>query len=86
MAKRKGAVGEVNLRFIDANGKPIDSELNDLVIGITLEQLSKAERRIGVSAGIEKHEPTLAAIRGGWINVLVTDEETAEFLLDSSVN
>lgn len=85
MAKRKGAVGEVNLRFIDANGKPIDSELNDLVIGITLDQLSKAERRIGVAAGLEKHEPTLAAIRGGWINVLVTDEETAEFLMDSKV-
>lgn len=83
LAKKKGAVGEVNLRFIDANGKPIKSELDDLVIGITLDQLSHAERRIGVSAGVEKHVPTLAAIRGGWVNVLVIDEETADFLLSS---
>ncbi len=85
LAIKKGAVGEVNLRFIDANGKPVDSELDDLVVGITLDQLSKAERRIGVCGGAEKHEPTLAAIRGGWINVLVTDEETAEFLLAQDV-
>jgi DNA-binding transcriptional regulator LsrR (DeoR family) len=81
LAKSKGAVGEVNLRFIDAAGKPIRSELDDLVIGITLEQLSKAERRVAVAGGVDKHEVTLAAIKGGWINVLITDEETAEYLL-----
>lgn len=81
LAESKGAVGEINLRFIDANGKPIESELNDLVIGITLEQLSKVERRIAVASGADKHEVTLAAIKGGWINVLITDEETAEYLI-----
>lgn len=85
LAKSKGAVGEVNLRFIDAKGKPIDSELDDLVIGVTLEQLSKAERRIGVSGGVDKQIPTLAAIRGKWVNVLVVDLETAEYLLSPEV-
>jgi DNA-binding transcriptional regulator LsrR (DeoR family) len=84
LAKSKGAVGEVNLRFIDKDGKPIKSELDDLVIGISLEQLSKVERRIAVSSGADKHEITLAAMRGGWINVLITDEETAEYLLSQS--
>lgn len=84
LAKSKGAVGEVNLRFIDKNGKPIKSELDDLVIGISLDQLSKAERRIAVAGGPDKHEVTLAAIRGGWVNVLITDEETAEFLISQS--
>jgi DNA-binding transcriptional regulator LsrR (DeoR family) len=84
MIQGKGAVGEVDLRFLDANGKPIASKLDELVIGVTLEQLKKAERRIGVAGGKDKHAPTLAAIRGGWINMLVTDQETAEFLLSQN--
>jgi len=81
MIEGKGAVGEVDLRFLDANGKPIASKLDELVIGVTLEQLKRAERRIGVSGGADKHPATLAAIRGGYVNTLVTDLETAEFLM-----
>jgi len=81
-ARALGAVGEINLRFMDINGTPISSDLDDLVVGITLEQLGRAERRIGVAGGKSKHEAILAAVRGGWINVLVTDEDTANYLLE----
>jgi DNA-binding transcriptional regulator LsrR (DeoR family) len=81
MIRELGAVGEIDLRFIDKNGAPIVSELDDLVIGVTLEQIKKADRRIGVSGGEAKRDAALAAVRGGWINVLITDEETAEYLL-----
>lgn len=80
-ARGLGAVGEINLRFMDADGNPLASELDDLVIGIEFEQLRRVERRIGVSGGPSKHAATLAAVRGGWINVLVTDEGTADYLL-----
>lgn len=82
MIRGLGAVGEINLRFIDKNGKPVESELDDLVIGVTLDQIKKADRRIGVSGGEAKRDAALAAVRGGWINVLITDEETAEYLLE----
>lgn len=81
-ARSLGAVAEVNLRFIDKNGEPVESELNDLVIGITLDQLAQASRRIGVAGGKSKYEAIRAAIIGGWINVLVTDTDTAHYLLD----
>ena len=81
-ARSLGAVGEINLRFMDANGIPIRSVLDSLVIGVKLEQLRRAERRIGVSGGASKHEALLAAVRGGWINVLITDQESAEYLLE----
>jgi DNA-binding transcriptional regulator LsrR (DeoR family) len=80
-ARALGAIGEINLRFIDAQGNPIESELDDLVIGIAREQLKEAERRIGVAGGASKHEAILGAVRGGWVNVLVTDTDTAHFLL-----
>ncbi len=80
--RKAGAVGEINLRFIDENGEPVDTDLDELVVGVTLDQLKKANRRIGVSGGASKHAAALAAVRGGWINVLVTDEETAEYMLE----
>jgi len=80
--RKAGAVGEINLRFIDAAGNPVATDVDELVIGVTLDQLKKADRRIGVSGGASKHEAALAAVRGGWINVLVTDEETAEYMLE----
>src|SRR5689334_17854614 len=39
-----GAVGQVCLRFLDADGTPIPSSLDDLVTGVTPEQL-RVERR-----------------------------------------
>lgn len=80
-ARSLGAVGQVNLRFIAADGSPVRSELDSLVIGITLEQLLRTPMRVGVAGGAEKRESLRAALRGGWLNVLVTDVESAEWLL-----
>ncbi|MDA8103508.1 MAG: hypothetical protein M0Z34_11150, partial [Nitrospiraceae bacterium] len=80
-ALSQGAVGQVNLRFMDRFGQPVDSSLNDLVIGITLKQLLQADRRVGVAGGPSKYAAIRAALLGGWVNVLVTDLGTAERLL-----
>ena len=80
-ARALGAVGEVNLRFIDAEGHAIASDLDDLVIGVTLEQLRRCPRRIAVAGGPSKYDAIRGALRGGWINSLVTDVQTAEHLL-----
>jgi DNA-binding transcriptional regulator LsrR (DeoR family) len=81
-AKALGAVGQVNLRFIGAEGEPILSDLDDLVIGVTLEQLRNCPVKIGVAAGEEKVEAIEAAARGKWISVLFTDFPTAVSLLE----
>ena len=83
-AREVGAVGQVNLRFIDAEGNAITSELDDLVIGITLEQLRRCPRRIAVAGGPSKYDAIRGAIRGGWVNSLVTDVRTAEYLLETA--
>lgn len=81
LASSLGAVGQVNLRFLDADGAPIASELDHLVIGVTLPQLRTAKRRIAVAGGAKKYEAVRAAVRGHWIDTLVTDLDTAERLL-----
>jgi DNA-binding transcriptional regulator LsrR (DeoR family) len=81
IAKKAGAVGQVNLRFIDKDGAPVHTKLDERVIGITLKQLKEAQTRIGVAGGATKYEAIRAALRGGWVNTLATDVETAKWLL-----
>ena len=76
-----GAVGQLHQRFIDANGKPVATPLDDLVIGISLDQLRRAKRRIAVAGGKSKHQALAAALNGKWLDVLVTDANSAISLL-----
>jgi DNA-binding transcriptional regulator LsrR (DeoR family) len=80
-AKRMGAVGELNLRFIAEDGEPVRPDFEDLVVGVTLEQLRRADRRLGVAGGPSKYRAIRAALMGGWLNVLVTDSTTAQWLI-----
>jgi len=76
-----GAVGDTCLRFFDAAGHHVDSGLDGRVIGIDPETLLAVPRRVGVAGGPRKHSAIRAAVLGGWVNVLVTDVDTAEALL-----
>jgi len=79
--KEIGAVGDIGLRYIDAHGKPLDLELNERIIGLTLEQIMNIPRVIGVAGGTVKYEVIRAALRGKILDVLVTDHITAQALL-----
>jgi len=76
-----GAVGDVCLRFFDADGNPVHSGVEERVVGISRELLLGVPRRIGVAGGSRKHSAIRAALLGGWVNVLVTDTLTAGVLL-----
>lgn len=84
LLKERGAVGEICLHFFDENGKPIKTELDERVIGISLEQLKKVSRVIGIAGGERKYKAILGALRGKLINILITDHLTAEFLIDQA--
>ena len=77
-------VGDIGLRFFDANGLCIDHEINERVLGLTLDQITKIPRAIGVAGGSEKFNSILAALKGKLINVLVTDVNTAIKLMETT--
>ncbi|WP_210524002.1 transcriptional regulator LsrR [Pantoea ananatis] len=82
MLGRKGAVGDILGYFFDANGKIIpDISIHRELVGLCLSSLVTIPVRIGVAAGPEKAEAIVAAMKGGYINALVTDEVTAERML-----
>ncbi len=79
-----GAVGQLHQRFIDGQGEAVQTELDRLVVGITLVQLRQAKRRIAVAGGADKHKSIAAALAGKWLDVLVTDVNTASYLMNNA--
>jgi len=79
-----GAVGDILLRFFDKDGKPVQSTWNDRVVGMELKGLEKAKRSIGVAGGDRKVSAILGALRGGFLNVLITDEKTATAVIENN--
>ncbi len=79
--KDKGVVGDICTTFFDIEGNVIDTELNKRIIGLDVRDL-KNSTIIGVGGGREKREAILGALRGRFINVLITDKETGTYLLN----
>ena len=81
---RGGAVGDVLGHFIDRRGEIVDPDLDARAIGLSLSDLKRRERAIGIVGGADKHQVALGALQAGLINVLVTDEATARYALEHS--
>jgi len=77
------AVGDIALRFFDADGHAVHTPLDDRLIGITLEQLNSVDRVVGVAGGPPKVGAIRGALRGHRVDVLITDHETARTLADA---
>jgi DNA-binding transcriptional regulator LsrR (DeoR family) len=76
-----GAVRDICMRFFDRKGTPIDNALNRRVIGMTLYQLRRVKRAVGIAGGLRKYDAIRGALAGKMINVLITDRLVAEKLI-----
>ena len=81
----KGAVAVLAGRFLDAQGRPVAGELDDRMIGMTVQDIGKIPERICVAAGRDKVDAIRALLIGGYVTTLVTDEETARSLLATTM-
>ena len=76
-----GSQGVIIGRFIDADGHPVSGELDERMIGISLDELSRIPVRICLAGGHDKRDAIRATLRGGYATHLITDSATAEWLL-----
>lgn len=76
------AVGDIALRFFDIDGQEINSSLKDLVIGISIEELKAIKTVVGIAGGTEKTDVIRGALNGKLIDVLITDSQVAQILMD----
>ena len=60
----------------------IEDSFNKRLVSISFENLKKIPIRVGVAYGKEKRQAILGALRAGIVNVLITDMQAAEYLMD----
>ncbi len=84
--KLKNAVGDILGRFFDKDGKPLNiAEIDQRILGLTLEDLSKVATVIAVAGGEEKVTAIKGALKTGFIDVLITDDGTAQSILSDAL-
>jgi DNA-binding transcriptional regulator LsrR (DeoR family) len=81
---RAGAVGETLGWTFDRDGQPVTRGIQDRVTSISLRRPSK-KPVIAFAAAEHKAGAVLGALRGQWINGLVTDEGCAKRILDLAI-
>ena len=86
MLKNDNAVTDICGYGIDIDGNPVETVTTNRIIGINLDTLKTIPIRMGCSSGINKTQAVLGALRGGYINVLVIDEETANVVMIEAIN
>lgn len=79
---RRGAVGDVLGRYVDADGNIVDPQLDARTVGVSLDRLRAADRAVFVTTGEAKHDIARTVVTAGLCTVLVTDENTARTLLE----
>ena len=75
-------VGDILGQFFDASGSVVRLPIHDRRIGIELSDLAQIPKVVGVAGGLHKVEAILGALRGGFLDVLVTNELAALRLLE----
>ncbi len=76
-----GAVGDICAQHYSLTGEWLDIDINRRVIGISLDTLSKIDTAIGVAGSSRKGAAILGALRGGYVNVLITNDQAAQKVL-----
>ncbi|WP_068782629.1 sugar-binding transcriptional regulator [Paenibacillus sp. GM2] len=74
-------IGDICSRFFDAEGHLCSEEINNRTVGIDLSDLKNKEKSILVAGGQRKIDAIRGALVGKYANILVTDQFTAQALL-----
>lgn len=77
----QGAAAVIAGRFIGPGGLPIHGDLDDRMIGLTMEQIDRIPVRVCVAGGVSKAGALRATLKGGHATILVTDEPAAQALI-----
>lgn len=80
--EQRGAAANLCASFIDVNGREMDFPEQNRFIGVTASELRAIPTVIGIAGGVAKVEAIAAALRGKWIDVLVTDAATARAVIE----
>lgn len=78
----QGAVGDICGQHFDVNGNKLEIDISKRAVAISLEKLKQIPSVIAVAGGERKGEAILAALKGGYVNILITDEAAAAWVVE----
>ncbi|MCI9648127.1 sugar-binding transcriptional regulator [Oscillibacter sp.] len=76
-----GAAGDICGNFFDITGRLCDQALQDRIVSIDIRELPCHKLVIGTGGGPQKVRSILGALNGGYLDVLITDVQTAVAVL-----
>jgi len=79
--KENGAAGHMCAQHFDIQGRVMDIDLNRRTIGMDINALKGIDTVIAIAGGEVKGNAILGAIRGGYLDVLITDDKAAQKVL-----
>ncbi|MFE4705216.1 sugar-binding transcriptional regulator [Peribacillus simplex] len=79
--KTKGAVGDLLSQFYDINGHVLDLDFHKKLISTEIDVLKSLNHVVAVAGGLDKKDAIIGALKGGYIDVLITDELVAQSLV-----
>lgn len=77
-----GGVGNMCAQFFDAEGSKLDADFNRRSISIGLDGLAGIGSVVAAASGRQKAAAILGALRAGYVDVLISDDEAVQALLD----
>ena len=81
--RSRGAVGDIIGHFFDRDGRPVQCGLEERLVALSLDQLHQIPSVIAVAGGGRaKSLAMLGALRGQHIDVLITDMQSAQMVLE----
>ena len=81
--REHGVVAHLCGHHLDANGRHVHTALCDRTLCLDPDRLRGIPLVVGVAAGPDKVVAIRAALRGGYLSAMVTDETTARAVLSS---
>jgi len=76
-----GGVGEIAARVFNDQGQPCAGEYASRTVGLSLQEIQQIPFTIGIAVTGAKALPLYGALRGGYLDGLVTDEAAARGIL-----
>ena len=78
-----GVIGDINYIFVDKNGNFVPNEISDRTTNIFPIALMKSVKNVlGIAFGTRKAIILNAVLKGGLVNILLTDSEAANKILE----
>lgn len=79
--RRQGAIGDILAQWYDDQGRILEMGHEKSRVGISIDELRTMPNVVAVAGGVDKTDAIHGALRGDFVNVLITTEDVARGLV-----